>query len=404
MAERFDVPGPKLSAETLLAAAGNATMTSQHKAVAEAALKIADAVAGAEEYKLALDLCESARSSAQKARQYPLVKELAAKSDDFQKRQRAFQEYKAAWALMQDDPAQPAANLTAGRYLCLVKGDWENGVPMLALGSDTALKNVSLMELRGAKSAEQQAAIGDAWWDAAETRQGDERDTLRLRAGLWYRQAESKLGGLAALKIKQRRAELDKLGREVPATLPAATTAQAPAPAIAPFDERTARQHQMLWSKHLEVPAVQTNSIDMKLVLIPPGEFEMGSSEQDVASLIAEAKQQDASKKYIERIPAEAPKHHVRITKPFYLGVCEVTQEQYQRVMGSNPSKFQGIPSRPVERVSWVDAVEYCRKLRELPQERTVGAAYRLPTEAEWEYACRAGMTTRYSFGEGRQD
>ncbi len=173
MAERFDVPGPKLSAETLLAAAGNATMTSQHKAVAEAALKIADAVAGAEEYKLALDLCESAQASAQKARQYPLVKELAAKSDDFQKRQRAFQEYKAAWALMQDDPAQPAANLTAGRYLCLVKGDWDNGVPMLALGSDKALKNVSLMELRGAESAEQQAAIGDAWWDAAETRQGD---------------------------------------------------------------------------------------------------------------------------------------------------------------------------------------------------------------------------------------
>ena len=99
MAERFDVPGPKLTAETLLAAAGNATMTSQHKAVAEAALKIADAVADAEEYELALDLCESARSSAQKARQYPLVKELAAKSDDFQKRQRAFQEYQAGLGL-----------------------------------------------------------------------------------------------------------------------------------------------------------------------------------------------------------------------------------------------------------------------------------------------------------------
>jgi hypothetical protein len=75
MAERFDVPGPKLTAETLLAAAGNASTTSQHKAVA-------DAVARAEEYKLALDLCESARSSAQKARQYSLTKELAAKIED----------------------------------------------------------------------------------------------------------------------------------------------------------------------------------------------------------------------------------------------------------------------------------------------------------------------------------
>ena len=106
MAERFDVPGPKLTAETLLAAAGNATMTSQHKAIAETVLKIADAVAGAEEYALALDLCESAKASAQKARQYPLVKELAAKSEDFQKRQRAFQEYQAAWTLMKDDPAR----------------------------------------------------------------------------------------------------------------------------------------------------------------------------------------------------------------------------------------------------------------------------------------------------------
>ena len=71
MAERFEVPGPKLTAETLLAAAGNASTTSQHKAVGESVLKIADAVAGAEEYKLALDLCGTARSSAQKARQYP---------------------------------------------------------------------------------------------------------------------------------------------------------------------------------------------------------------------------------------------------------------------------------------------------------------------------------------------
>ena len=217
MVERFDVPAPKLCAETLLAAAGNATMTSQHKAVAEAALKIADAVADAEEYALALSLCELAKSSAHKARQGPLAKELAAKIEDFQKRQRAFQEYQAAWALMQDDPAEPAANLAAGRYLCLVKGDWKRGVPMLALGSDAALKAVALMELRGADPAEQQASIGDAWWDAAETRQGAERDTLRLRAGFWYRQAAPKLaGGLAGLKIKQRLAEVEKLGREIP--------------------------------------------------------------------------------------------------------------------------------------------------------------------------------------------
>ena len=120
---------------------------------------------------------------------------------------------------------------------------------------------------------------------------------------------------------------------------------------------------------------VITNSIGMKLVLIPAGEFMMGSPDSDVK--------------------AEKPQHQVRITKPFYLGVNEVTQEQYERVMGNNPSYFKGDPQRPVETVAWDDAVEFCRMLT-----KKEGVTYRLPTEAEWEYACRAGTTTRYSFGD----
>jgi formylglycine-generating enzyme required for sulfatase activity len=67
--------------------------------------------------------------------------------------------------------------------------------------------------------------------------------------------------------------------------------------------------------------------------------------------------------------------------------------------MGTNPSKFKA-PQNPVEQVSWTDAVEFCRKLSELPSEKSAGYVYRLPTEAEWEYACRAGTTTAYSFGD----
>jgi len=92
-----------------------------------------------------------------------------------------------------------------------VKGAWERGVRS-CVGSDPALKAVALMELRGAASVEQQAAIGNAWWDVAETRRGAERDTLRLRAGVWYRKAEPKLtGSLTGLKITQRLEELAKL-------------------------------------------------------------------------------------------------------------------------------------------------------------------------------------------------
>ena len=102
----------------------------------------------------------------------------------------------------------------------------------------------------------------------------------------------------------------------------------------------------------------------------------------------------------------------MRISKPFYLGIHEVTQGQYRAVMGDNPSHFKGSGDLPVEQVSWLDAVEFCNKLSEL-ENRTPfyrvdgigglhrrGEGYRLPTEAEWEYACRAGSATRYPFGD----
>jgi formylglycine-generating enzyme required for sulfatase activity len=110
--------------------------------------------------------------------------------------------------------------------------------------------------------------------------------------------------------------------------------------------------------------------------LLPAGEFQMGAS-------------------YSNR--------RVALTKPFCLGVHPVTQEQYERVMGKNPSYFKG-SQNPVENVSWKEAVEFCRRLSELPEEKAAGRVYRLPTEAEWEYACRAGTTTDYSFGNDESD
>jgi formylglycine-generating enzyme required for sulfatase activity len=91
--------------------------------------------------------------------------------------------------------------------------------------------------------------------------------------------------------------------------------------------------------------------------------------------------------------------HQVTLTKPFYIGVYEVTNAQWRAVMGSVPSHWEDA-DRPVEKVSWEDAAEFCRKLSALPEERKAGRVYRLPTEAEWEYACRAGTETTYSFGD----
>lgn len=152
--------------------------------------------------------------------------------------------------------------------------------------------------------------------------------------------------------------------------------------AIDSLDAQQARASQEAWSKRLGRPVQVTNSIGMRLALIPAGEFQMGSPDSDA----------DAAHD-------EKPQHLVRITKPFYLGVTEVTQEQYERVMGVNPSSFKGA-QLPVESVSWEDAMEFCRRLSALSSERSAGRVYRLPTEAEWEYACRAGSKTKWSFGD----
>jgi formylglycine-generating enzyme required for sulfatase activity len=142
------------------------------------------------------------------------------------------------------------------------------------------------------------------------------------------------------------------------------------------------------------------NSLGMRFAMIPPGEFDMGSTEAEVATLLEKAIATMQEDWYIERLPTEAPKHRVRITKPLYLGLFEVTQAEYERVVGTNPSHFQGEPTCPVEMVNWDEASAFCRKLGDLPQEQASRAEYRLPTEAEWEYACRAGTTTAWYLGD----
>jgi formylglycine-generating enzyme required for sulfatase activity len=113
------------------------------------------------------------------------------------------------------------------------------------------------------------------------------------------------------------------------------------------------------------------------MVGLPAGQFLMGSPDSDP----------DARDN-------EKPQHQVKVNS-FAIGKYPVTQAQYEAVMGTNPSRFQNNPQNPVERVSWNDAQAFCQKLS-----RITGKTYRLPTEAEWEYACRAGTTTRYYFGD----
>jgi formylglycine-generating enzyme required for sulfatase activity len=159
-------------------------------------------------------------------------------------------------------------------------------------------------------------------------------------------------------------------------------------------------QRNSNWTQHVRLfqPRRALPPDEPKLIRIGPGEFLMGSNEYD----------------------DERPPHRVAISRAFDLAAHEVTQGQYLHIMHQSPSHFKGPGSLPVEQVSWFDAVEFCNalsgeeglapyyRIEGTGDNRTVtvpdptGNGYRLPTEAEWEYACRAGSTAKYSSGDGQ--
>jgi formylglycine-generating enzyme required for sulfatase activity/DUF1680 family protein len=171
---------------------------------------------------------------------------------------------------------------------------------------------------------------------------------------------------------------------EVDPPLPLAIGAE---PKPSDLQKAPGQNEQIAPESLVSIPAVQSsiprqkpqtgdvieNSIGMKLVWVPAGEFMMGSNEGE---------------------PDERPVHKVKLTKGFFMAQTEVTQSQYGAIMGRNPSLFKG-DGFPVETVSWIEAVEFCKKLS-----RREGKTYCLPAEAEWEFACRAGTSTVFSFGD----
>ena len=149
---------------------------------------------------------------------------------------------------------------------------------------------------------------------------------------------------------------------------------------VAPFSETKAKEVQkeiaMRLKKEVEEKVNLGNGVSFDLMLIPAGKFVMGSPPTEIGHHISETQ------------------HEVTLTKPFYMGKYEVTQEQWEKVMGNNPSQIKG-EKLPVTNASWENCQEFIKKLN-----ANTSGGYRLPTEAEWEYACRSGTTTAYSFGD----
>jgi len=210
--------------------------------------------------------------------------------------------------------------------------------------------------------------------------------------------------------------------KELPASQPAA-----PPLAVAPFDAAKAKEHQDAWARHLGIEPEISNSIGMKLRLIPPGDFTMGSSPEEIAWLLKEAPDlKDAPDHIKDNVRSEGPQRRVIVKKPFYMGVHEVTVGQFRAFVRATKhrteaetgqrgvtwnndlkkwerkpenvwdnAELSGGDTHPVVFVTLADAQACCAWLTK-QEERT----YAVPAEEQWEWACRAGTTTPWFFGD----
>jgi len=369
MDEAFEVDCLKIQQTFLDQVGGAATTAEKIQSFVEASEAVIDRAAGEEQYDLALKLATDASRICQKAAGREFRKRVHDRRTQIQQLCDKRQEVLSAQETLKTDPENAKANLALGSWYCFFLDDWEQGLPYLAKSSDAGLKKLAAQELASPTSAEDQVRLADAWWDAGQAAKNEMKHAMLLHASTWYENVQFKLTSTPTVqRVEQRLAEVAKL-------FPPAqeTRGSPPQTAVAPFDTPRAKEYQESWAAYLKTPVVLENSVGGRLTLIPPGEYQRGGG---------------------------AKTFRVRITRPFYFGTHEVTQAEYTRVMGTNPSEFQGDGRLPLEMVSWDECVEFCRRLSDLPEERAAGRVYRLPTEAEWEYACRAGTVTAFFFGD----
>lgn len=246
---------------------------------------------------------------------------------------REWRKAEKAYEVLDEKPEDEQANVVVGKFQ-LLKGNWDEAILRLSFGGDDDMAKLARLTEQ-AHDAETKLKVANDWFE-------NEHDfpVARTKALEMYKALLPELKGLDKMRVEKQLASIKR--------------------------ELGPRKIGDTWE----------NSSGMSFAYIPAGQFVMGSPRGETG------REEDE----------EA--FRVRITEPFLLQTTEVTQDQWIKVMGMNPSRHSGNGKNPVDNVSWSDAVTFCKKLSALD-----GKQYRLPTEAEWEYACRAGTRTAYQWG-----
>jgi hypothetical protein len=364
----FDVDAMPLKNAALVAAGKTAKTPEEFFSLTEALLRLVDDLVRADQDDPADKAAASALQFARKTNDAELLARATTRSKEVAEARTLFQSMKSVLETQARSPDDPGANLEIGRFLCFVKGSWDLGLRFMVKGSDAALRALAEKELAFPTQSGDRVALADGWYDLSEKEKSPLRKSqLLAHAKSVYGSALPDATALLRAKIEKRLGELEAAG---------------PAKAGLPAKDRLT----------LDLGG----GVRMDLVYIKPGTFTMGSTEAPQQSWQVD----------------ERPEHRVTITKGYFLGKYDVTRGQFaafvkatgykteaeKEVGGAtwqNPKPFTQTDDHPAVCVSWNDA----KAFSDWATKKT-GREVRLPTEAEWEYACRAGTKTRWWFGD----
>jgi hypothetical protein len=207
MSKSFEIDAPASRGSVLAATATAARTPEDFQAIVDQLLGLAEDALAAERFDAAEKWSSEAVSAAKKAKSLPLASRADAKAKEISERKATFETLKKARQTLASTPNDPDANLAAGRAECFQRGNWTAGLPLLAKGSDAALRELATKDLAQPTDADDQVALGDRWWELADQQPAPAKGVIRMRASSWYSQALARVTGLTKARIDARRRE-----------------------------------------------------------------------------------------------------------------------------------------------------------------------------------------------------